>query len=64
MDVRFAALGRAVLCQPELAVGIRVEARLFHECLALPEARARMRAFLAAGGQTRELESRFGIECG
>jgi len=44
--------------------GLALEARLFHECLALPEARARMRAFLAAGGQTRELESRFGIEFG
>jgi enoyl-CoA hydratase/carnithine racemase len=44
--------------------GLALEARLFHECLALPEARARMRAFLAAGGQTRERESRFGIEFG
>ncbi len=36
--------------------GLTTEARLFEECLALPEARERMRGFLAAGGQTREVE--------
>jgi enoyl-CoA hydratase/carnithine racemase len=38
--------------------GLALEARLFDECLVLPEARRRMEAFLAAGGQTRELELR------
>jgi enoyl-CoA hydratase/carnithine racemase len=38
--------------------GLVLEARLFDECAALPEARRRMQAFLAAGGQTREVELR------
>jgi enoyl-CoA hydratase/carnithine racemase len=42
--------------------GLALEARLFQECLALPEARQRMQAFLAAGGQTRAFESRAGVE--
>jgi enoyl-CoA hydratase/carnithine racemase len=43
--------------------GLVLEARLFDECLALPEARGRMQAFLAAGGQTREVELRgFGAQ--
>jgi enoyl-CoA hydratase/carnithine racemase len=42
--------------------GLALEARLFQECLALPEARQRMQAFLAAGGQTRDFESRAGVE--
>lgn len=40
--------------------GLIHEADLFNQCLALPEARQRMQAFLAAGGQTRELEAREG----
>lgn len=38
--------------------GLIEEARRFDRCLELPEARERMRAFLAGGGQTRELEAR------
>jgi enoyl-CoA hydratase/carnithine racemase len=38
--------------------GLVAEARLFDECLDLPEARQRLEGFLALGGQTRELESR------
>jgi enoyl-CoA hydratase/carnithine racemase len=41
-----------------LREGLVVEARAFDACLALPEARRRMEAFLAAGGQTREVEKR------
>ena len=40
--------------------GLVAEARAFERCAALPEARRRMEAFLAAGGQTRELEARVG----
>jgi enoyl-CoA hydratase/carnithine racemase len=43
-----------------VAEGLTLEARLFEECVALPEARRRMQAFLAAGGQTRAVESRAG----
>jgi len=38
--------------------GLVAEARAFDACLALPEARRRMEAFLAAGGQTREVEKK------
>jgi enoyl-CoA hydratase/carnithine racemase len=38
--------------------GLAQESHLFNECLAEPEARERMSAFLRAGGQTREVESR------
>ena len=44
--------------EPALTAGLAVEARCFDACVDLPEARARMRAFLEAGGQTRELEAR------
>lgn len=37
--------------------GLVAEADLFNRCLALPDAQQRMRAFLAAGGQTREVEA-------
>ena len=40
--------------------GLAEEARLFQACLAEPEARRRMQAFLAAGGQTREVELALG----
>ena len=40
--------------------GLIAEARAFETCAALPEARRRMEAFLAMGGQTRELESKSG----
>jgi enoyl-CoA hydratase/carnithine racemase len=43
---------------PPVEPGLVTEARLFDECLATPEARARMQAFLAAGGQTRDVELR------
>jgi enoyl-CoA hydratase/carnithine racemase len=44
--------------------GLIEEAHLFNECVATPEARARMEAFLAAGGQTREVERKVGLEFG
>jgi len=40
--------------------GLVAEARAFEACVALPEARQRMAAFLAMGGQTREMESKSG----
>ena len=40
--------------------GLVAEARAFDVCVALPEARRRMEAFLAMGGQTREVEARTG----
>jgi enoyl-CoA hydratase/carnithine racemase len=43
--------------EPPVEPGLIEEARRFDECLASPEARERMRGFLAAGGQTRELET-------
>ena len=36
--------------------GLLEEAHLFNRTLANPETRARMEQFLAAGGQTREVE--------
>jgi enoyl-CoA hydratase/carnithine racemase len=38
--------------------GLIEEARQFERCLENPEARSRMQAFLANGGQTREVEAR------
>ena len=50
---------RAVLAsESDLSGALAAEAQLFEECVALPEARRRMEAFLAAGGQTREVERR------
>jgi enoyl-CoA hydratase/carnithine racemase len=40
--------------------GLVAEARHFEACVALPEARRRMEAFLAMGGQTREIEAKTG----
>lgn len=40
--------------------GLVAEARAFDACLALPEARRRMEAFLALGGQTRAVEAKSG----
>jgi enoyl-CoA hydratase/carnithine racemase len=40
--------------------GLVAEARAFEACVALPEARRRMEAFLAMGGQTRAVEARGG----
>jgi len=47
-----------------VADGLTLEARLFEECVALPEARRRMQAFLTAGGQTRAVEARPGASFG
>ncbi|MEN8182373.1 MAG: enoyl-CoA hydratase/isomerase family protein [Myxococcota bacterium] len=44
--------------EPPWEPGLVEEARQFERCLANPEARARMEAFLANGGQTREVEAR------
>lgn len=41
-----------------LIEGLIEEAHLFNECVATPVARQRMRAFMDAGGQTREVETR------
>ena len=38
--------------------GLIEETHLFNECVATPVARQRMRAFMDAGGQTREVETR------
>lgn len=38
--------------------GLVLEAQHFDACVALPEARRRMEAFLAMGGQTREVEAK------
>jgi len=43
--------------EPPVAAGLVEEAHLFNECLAVPAARERMQAFLAMGGQTREVEA-------
>jgi enoyl-CoA hydratase/carnithine racemase len=43
--------------EPAWEPGLTAEADLFNRCLASPAAQARMRHFLAAGGQTRELEA-------
>jgi enoyl-CoA hydratase/carnithine racemase len=43
--------------EPPVADGLIEEAQLFNECLAVPAARERMQAFLAMGGQTREVEA-------
>jgi enoyl-CoA hydratase/carnithine racemase len=40
--------------------GLTEEARHFAACVALPEARTRMEAFLANGGQTRAVEAKIG----
>jgi enoyl-CoA hydratase/carnithine racemase len=42
--------------EPPVIPGLAEESRLFGECVATPEARGRMQAFLDAGGQTREVE--------
>jgi enoyl-CoA hydratase/carnithine racemase len=43
--------------EPPWQAGLVAETDAFNRLLALPEARARMQGFLAAGGQTRELEA-------
>jgi enoyl-CoA hydratase/carnithine racemase len=45
---------------PDVAPGLVAEANLFQQSVALPSSRASMRAFLEAGGQTREVELRLG----
>jgi enoyl-CoA hydratase/carnithine racemase len=52
------ARAKAAVLAAEVPVekGLTEEARLFDESAATPEARERMRAFLNAGGQTREVE--------
>ena len=46
--------------EPPVTNGLIEEAHLFSQCIATPEARERMRAFLKAGGQTREVEGKAG----
>jgi len=41
---------------PDPVAGLLAESQLFRACLAEPEAHARMAAFMAAGGQTRDVE--------
>jgi hypothetical protein len=50
------AKAAALAGEPPVAPGLTEEARLFDESAATPAARERMRAFLNAGGQTREVE--------
>jgi len=50
------AKAAALAAEPPVAPGLTEEARLFDESAATPAARERMRAFLSAGGQTREVE--------
>jgi enoyl-CoA hydratase/carnithine racemase len=58
------AKAAVVAAEGDVNPGLALEARLFEECMRLPEARARMEAFLASGGQTRELEARAGARFG
>jgi enoyl-CoA hydratase/carnithine racemase len=44
--------------EPPWEPGLAEEAHQFERCLANPEARTRMQAFLDHGGQTRDVESR------
>jgi enoyl-CoA hydratase/carnithine racemase len=46
----------ALAAEPPVAPGLIEEARLFDESAATSAARERMRGFLKAGGQTREVE--------
>lgn len=46
--------------RPAPTAGLVAETNLFNQAVALPEARNSMAAFLAAGGQTREMELRLG----
>ena len=46
----------ALAAEPPAAPGLTLEARLFDEAAATPAARERMRGFISAGGQTREVE--------
>jgi enoyl-CoA hydratase/carnithine racemase len=50
------AKAAVLAAEPPMAPGLTEEARLFDESAATPAARERMRAFLNAGGQTREVE--------
>jgi len=50
------AKAAVLAAEPPVAPGLTEEARLFEESAASPTARERMRAFLNAGGQTREVE--------
>jgi hypothetical protein len=50
-----AAVGAA---EPDPAPGLLTEWQRFTHCLAAPEAAARMERFLAAGGQTPDVERR------
>jgi len=50
------AKAAVLAAEPAVAPGLTEEARLFDESAATPAARERMRAFLKAGGQTREVE--------
>jgi enoyl-CoA hydratase/carnithine racemase len=54
------AKAAVLAAEGDLRAALALEARLFEECVALPEARRRMEAFLAAGGQTRAVEGRPG----
>jgi enoyl-CoA hydratase/carnithine racemase len=54
------AKAAVLAAEPPVAPGLTEEARLFDEAAASPAARDRMRAFLEAGGQTREVEAASG----
>jgi len=50
------AKAAVLAAEPPVEPGLTEEARLFDEAAATPAARERMRAFMKAGGQTREVE--------
>ena len=56
------ALAKAAVqaAEPPVVDGLLEEAHCFNQAVATPEARARMAAFLAAGGQTRDVELALG----
>ncbi len=60
------ALAKASVNAAELPTfdGLLEEAHLFNQTLEYPEARARMTAFMSAGGQTREFELSLGEHAG
>jgi enoyl-CoA hydratase/carnithine racemase len=55
------AKAAVLAAEGDVAPGLALEARLFEECVALPEARRRMQLFLDGGGQTREVEAQRGV---
>lgn len=55
------AKASVLMAETGVREGLIAEARAFDACVALPAARQRMEAFLAMGGQTRDVESKTGV---